>query len=326
MTQQLPILPVGWQLFEKLRQKNAVYVDKTQYLPMLREAGDFLFCARPRRFGKSLTVHTLDAFYSGRTELFRGLAAEELMGSPAFVPMPVIVLDMSVPADSDSKAIFEERLIGQLKDNAERHGVSLRGSDSVGAFFFLLGDVHKSSGQKVVILIDEYDAPIIKLLEREPLVYNEQLLAETRKVVRDLYSKIKSSEHLIDFAFITGVTKFSRMGMFSLLNNLIDISIRPEFASFMGYTQEELERYFTPFIRNIAEKRGKSEKDLLDAIRDYYDGFSFDGKTMLYCPFSILSFFADAQSFISNGQFANYWMESGSNTLVRKFLKDKAIT
>ncbi|MDR1041870.1 MAG: AAA family ATPase [Deltaproteobacteria bacterium] len=326
MTQELPPLPVGKTIFENLRLKKFLYIDKTMYLPMLQNAGQFVFCARPRRFGKSLTVHTLDAFYSGKAELFRGLAAEEHIGSPAFVPRPVIRLDMSGPADSDSKAILEERLTDQLKDNAERHGVSLRGSDSVGAFFFLIKDVHKTSGQTVVILIDEYDAPIIKLIERDPLVYDELLLAETRKVIRDFYSKIKFSEEHIEFAFITGVTKFSGMGLFSLLNNLLDISINPDFGAFMGYTQEEVACNFAPFIRSIATAHRKSDEELLGAIRDYYDGFSFDGKTMLYCPFSILSFFADAQSFIDDGQFTNYWMESGSNTLVRKFLKDKALT
>ncbi|MDR1040621.1 MAG: AAA family ATPase [Deltaproteobacteria bacterium] len=326
MTPQLPTLPVGWQLFEELRQKNAVYVDKTRYLPMLREAGDFVFCARPRRFGKTLTVHALDAYHSGREELFRGLAAEEHMSSPDFIARPVIRLDMSAVAGSRSIRILGKKIKGRLGVNAKRHEVHLTGADSAEAFVCLIEDVHSSSGNKVILLIDEYDAPIIKLIERERIVYDERLLAETRLVIREFYSQIKSAEEHIEFAFITGVTKFSRMGMFSLLNNLVDISVRPEFASFMGYTQEELETNFAPFLRNIAVKLGKSEKYLLDAIRDYYYGFSFDGKKMLYCPFSILSFLADAQSFISNGQFANYWMESGSNTLVRKFMKDKAFT
>ncbi|MDR1040451.1 MAG: AAA family ATPase, partial [Deltaproteobacteria bacterium] len=326
MNLQLPTLPVGWQLFEELRLNNAVYVDKTMYLPMLRKSGKFVFCARPRRFGKTLTVHALDAYHSGRRELFRGLAAEEHMSSNVFTSRPVIRLDMNRVAGSRNLDILEGKINDVLGDNAKRHSVALNGADSAGLFFSILRDVHEANGKKVVLLIDEYDAPIIKLIERERIVYDERLLADTRLVIREFYSQIKSAEEHIEFAFITGVTKFSRMGMFSLINNLVDISIRPEFASFMGYTQEELEDVFAPFIRSIALERGKSEKYLLDAIRDYYDGFSFDGKTMLYCTFSILSFFADAQSFISNGQFANYWMESGSNTLVRKFLKDKAIT
>ncbi|MDR1039936.1 MAG: AAA family ATPase, partial [Deltaproteobacteria bacterium] len=236
MAHELPALPVGLQRFDELRRDNALYIDKTMYLPMLRKTGKVVFCSRPRRFGKSLTIRALDAFYSGRTDLFRGLAAEEHMESPAFTPRPVIRLDMSEPAGSGSKAILEEKLAELLKDNAERHGVSLRGSDSSGAFSFLLRDVHKATGQTAVVLIDEYDAPIIKQLEKDPLVFNELLLAETRDVIRDLYSKIKSADDFIEFAFITGVTKFSGMGLFSLLNNLTDISIRRDFGAFMGYT------------------------------------------------------------------------------------------
>jgi hypothetical protein len=325
MTQELPLLPVGRTRFEELRRENVLYVDKTMFFPMLRQVGKFVFCARPRRFGKSLTVRTLDAFYSGKIELFRGLAAEELMDSPAFVPKPVIRLDMSEPADSDSKAILEEKLAEQLKDNAERHGVSLRGSDSSGTFSFLLRDVHKATGQTAVLLIDEYDAPIIKLIEREPRVYDEQLLAETRKVIRDFYSKIKSADDFIEFAFITGVTKFSGMGLFSLLNNLSDISLRPEFGAFMGYTQEEVESYFRPFLTKIANGLGKGENELLDEIRDYYDGFSFDGTTRLYNPFSLLCFLSD-RLYYPKRQFTNYWMKSGSNTLIRKFLVDETLT
>jgi hypothetical protein len=326
MIQQLPILPVGWQLFEEIRKKNAVYIDKTMYLPMLRNSGKFVFCARPRRFGKTLTVHALDSFHSGRLDLFRGLAAEAHMSSPDFTARPVIRLDMNRVAGSGNIPILEMKIKDVLGDIAKRHGVTLNWNDSAGAFFSILRDVHEVTNKKVVLLIDEYDAPIIKLIEREKPAYDELLLAKTRIVIREFYSQIKSAEEHIEFAFITGVTKFSRMGMFSQLNNLIDISSNPEFASFMGYTQNELEDNFAPFILNIVGKRGNKEKDLLDAIRDYYDGFSFDGKTMLYCPFSILSFFADAQSFIADGQFVNYWMESGSNTLVRKFLKDKALT
>ncbi|MDR1039937.1 MAG: AAA family ATPase, partial [Deltaproteobacteria bacterium] len=176
MPHELPALPVGESLFENLRLEQRLYVDKTMYLPMLRKAGKFVFCSRPRRFGKSLTVRALDAFYSGRTDLFRGLAAEEHMESPAFIPRPVIRLDMSEPAGSGSKTIFEKRLGELLNDNAERHGVSLRDSDSPTAFSFLLRDVHKATGQTTVILIDEYDAPIIKLLEKDPLIFNELLL------------------------------------------------------------------------------------------------------------------------------------------------------
>ncbi|MDR1039933.1 MAG: ATP-binding protein [Deltaproteobacteria bacterium] len=325
MHQELPSLPVGESDFQNLRQEQQLYVDKTAYLPMLRKAGKFVFCSRPRRFGKSLTVSALDAFHSGRTELFQGLAAREHMESPLFVPRPVIRLDMSGPADSDSKALLEEEIMDLLGKNAKRHGVSVRGSSSAKAFSSLIEDVHEATGQTVVLLIDEYDAPIIKLIEREPLVYDEHLLAVTRKAIRAFYSKIKFAAAHIDFAFITGVTKFSGMGLFSLLNNLTDISLRRKFGSFMGYTQEEVESYFRPFLKIISNELGKGENEVLAEIREYYDGFSFDGTTRLYNPFSLLSFLGDMLDFPET-EFTNYWMKSGSNTLVRKFLKDEALT
>ncbi|MDR1041626.1 MAG: ATP-binding protein [Deltaproteobacteria bacterium] len=314
----LPELPLGWQGFEKLRLDKAVYIDKTRYLPMVRGAGRFVFCARPRRFGKSLTVSALDAFYSGRTELFRGLAVEKDMDSPGFVTRPVIRLDMKCVAGSRSIEILEKNFFECLGNIAKRHKVSLRGADSARAFLYLMKDVHETTGKTVVVLIDEYDAPVISIIQKEESAIRD-LLGVTRDVMSEFYSQIKSADEDIESVFITGVTKFSRMGVFSSLNNLIDVSIEPEFGTFMGYTQEELETNFMPFIAEGAHKLKMSEEILLTKIRDYYDGFSFDGESRLYNPFSVLLFF-------KTYKFLNYWMVSGSNSLIRKFLKDKAIT
>jgi hypothetical protein len=319
MDQSLPPLPAGNPLYEKLRRENAVYVDKSMFFPKLRKEGAFIFCARPRRFGKSLTVSALDAFYSGRQDLFRGLAAEQIVCSPDFVVRPVIRLDMSHVAGSESKEILINRLMRRLRDNAVRHNVSLRGADYPDTFSCLLQDVHDTSGQEVVLLIDECDAPVIRLVEKDKRLYDSDLLAVTRDVMQDFYAQIKSSAKDIELAFITGITKFSRVGIFSQLNNLIDISLFPQFSAFMGYTHEELKTYFAPFITATASKLKMSEDELLDEIRDYYDGFSFDGTEKLYNPFSVLSFF-------QTGKFGSFWMASGSNTLIRTVLKDKEIT
>jgi hypothetical protein len=314
----LPELPIGWQGFERLRLDKAVYVDKTGYLPMVRKAGRFVFCARPRRFGKSLTVTALDAFWSGRADLFQGLAAEEVVTSPDFITRPVIRLDMSTPADSDSDTLLEEKIMGRLGVNAERHKVSLRGADSADAFQFLIEDIHKASGKHVVILIDEYDAPVISIIQREEPEDYRCLLKQTRIVIRRLYGQIKAADEHIESVFITGVTKFSRMGVFSLLNNLVDISLEPEFGAFMGYTQNELEHNFKGFIARTADELKMSVNVLLRKIRKYYDGFSFDGKIRLYNPYTILSFF-------KTRKFRNYWVISGSNTVIRTFLKEKDV-
>jgi hypothetical protein len=315
---ELPKLPIGWATFEELREKNAIYVDKTGFFPMVSDAGKYVFCARPRRFGKSLTVTALDAFWSGRIDLFRGLAAEKAMGSPEFLARPVIRLDMSAVEGAGSKRILEKKITGHLAESAKRHGVQLRGADSADAFLLLITDVHKSTAKKVVVLIDEYDSPVISVIQGNKPAYPDQL-DDTRKVMRSFYSRIKTADEHIESVFITGVTKFSRMGLFSTLNNLADISLDPEFGAFMGYTQEELENNFKDFIAKTASELRMSEKGLLRKIRDHYDGFSFDGKTMLYNPFSVISFFKFRE-------FDNFWMESGSDTLIRKFLKEKSVT
>ncbi|MDR1040135.1 MAG: AAA family ATPase [Deltaproteobacteria bacterium] len=290
----LPLLPLGWTTFEELRQNRAVYVDKTKFLPMISDAGKYVFCARPRRFGKSLTISAIDAFCSGRTELFRGLAVEKDMVSPCFISKPVINLDMNSVAGSRNIDILEKNFWECLGDIAKRHGVSLRGADSARAFLYLMKDVRESSDRRIVVLIDEYDSPVITIIRNE-MPENGNLLDLTRYVMREFYSQIKSADKDIESVFITGVTKFSKMGVFSELNNLVDISIRPQFGEFMGYTQNELIKNFRRYITNTAEELKMDEKDLLDKLGRYYDGFSFDGQSKLYNPFSVLSFFGEKQ-------------------------------
>ncbi|MDR1313227.1 MAG: ATP-binding protein [Deltaproteobacteria bacterium] len=319
MAQDLPVLPVGWTDFEELRQKNAVYVDKTMYFPKVIEKGKFVFCARPRRFGKSLTLSAFDAFCSGRADLFRGLAVEKDMLSPDFIPRPVIRLNMLDVENSGNKEILAEKILDCLGRNADRHNILLRGADYSNAFSCLIYDIRKESGKKVVLLIDEYDAPVINLSAKEKSAYDAKLLADTRDAIGSFYTAIKARADDIEFAFITGIIKFSGMGVFSKLNNLVDISLDSEFAAFMGYTKQELKSNFSYFIGNTARKLRLSEKRLLKQIRDYYDGFSFDGKKKLYNPFSILSFF-------NLSKFRKYWMLSGSDGLIKKFLRDAALT
>ncbi|MDR1037230.1 MAG: ATP-binding protein [Deltaproteobacteria bacterium] len=318
-TQDLPELPVGLAEFSELRQGNCVYVDKTADFPELLKARKFIFCARPRRFGKSLTLSAFDEFCSGREELFRGLAAERYMRSPDFVAHPVIRLDMSVGAAGDSIADLSASVMVILGENAARHNVSLHGPNIALAFYNLLLDVNNSTGKQVVLLIDEYDAPVIDVIGSTKEIANPGLLSARRNAMQDFYLMIKSANKKIKMAFITGITKFTRMGVFSRLNNLTDISLSSKFSSFMGYTQEELETYFAPFITSTALELGMSNDKLLRKIRHYYNGFSFDGKQKLYNPYSINNFFYDRD-------FLNYWTESGSDSFIRKFLMDKAIT
>jgi hypothetical protein len=167
--------------------------------------------------------------------------------------------------------------------------------------------------------LDEYDAPVIDLIGRDKLTYDKKLLSDTRNIMQKFYSQIKIEEEHIKLAFITGVTKFSRMGVFSRLNNLRDISLSSEFSAFMGWTHEELKTYFAPFISATALELGMRKEELVNKLKEYYDGFSFDGINEVYNPFSLLSFFEARK-------FGNFWMESGSNTVVRKFLRDEELT
>jgi hypothetical protein len=202
---------------------------------------------------------------------------------------------------------------------AERHNVTLRRKDTGAAFHELLMKVHSLYGNKVAILIDEYDSPVLSLVQRNEHTYDEILLSQTRLVMQDFYTQIKRADEHIHSVFITGVTKFSKTSVFSQFNTLFDISILPHFGSFMGFTQKELEENFDFHINKISKKLQITRKELLINIRNFYDGFSFNGITRLYNPLSVLSLFA-------SGQFINYWMKSGSKTLIRQFLLDKGLT
>jgi hypothetical protein len=306
-------LPLGAQSFKMIRQNGDLYVDKTRYLPELRKMGSVVFCARPRRFGKSLTVSALEAFYSGKKELFRGLAVEEYMNSAEFQPRPVIKLDMSAMPLFRGFDEFQEALSRRLHKIASSFELTPCSSNPVESFGVLLEDVAQKMGVEPVILIDEYDAPIFKALS------NPQLLEEVREFMRDFYSQIKVASDYVHFAFITGVSKFSKMGVFSSLNNLYDISLDPEFAAMMGYTHEEFENSFQSYLEGLSKKTGIPVAELPEKIKEYYNGFSFDGEALVYNPFSTLSL-------LQRGFFDNYWMESGSTSFIRNFLREKNLT
>ncbi|MDR1947242.1 MAG: ATP-binding protein [Desulfovibrio sp.] len=306
-------LPLGAQSFKIIRQNGDLYVDKTRYLPELRKMGSVVFCARPRRFGKSLTVSALEAFYGGKKELFQGLAVEEYMNSAEFQPRPVIKLDMSAIPLLRSIEAFQSQLLLELQNVADLLGVKIRSTDPSSAFRFLMQDLAQKSGKPVVVLIDEYDAPVLNSLSKPAL------LKEVREVMRGFYTQIKVASDYVHFAFITGVSKFSKMGVFSSLNNLYDISLDHEFAAMMGYTHEEFGNSFQPYLEGLSKKTGIAVAELPEKIEEYYNGFSFDGETLLYNPFSTLSL-------LQRGFFDNYWMESGSTSFIRNFLREKKLT
>ncbi|MDR0653819.1 MAG: AAA family ATPase, partial [Synergistaceae bacterium] len=309
---KLPKLPIGIQTFEKLREKGYLYVDKTKYLVDLIDSGNFYFLSRPRRFGKSLTISTFDALFSGKRELFEGLAAEEFFERPDYRPYPVIRLDMSEASASEGREPLFSHMTAILERNAKRHGVEFRGASPQEALTRLIWDVSAAKGPAVV-LIDEYDSPLLDVFD------DHDESKAIREIMRGFYKRIKAADERLRFVFITGISKFPRMGIFSAMNNLIDVSVDKKYGAMLGYTEEELISYFFAHVDATAGEMNIERGELLSRIEDYYDGFSFDGIARLYNPYSTLYFF-------ERRDFLNYWFESGTPSFIAKYMKDKNLT
>ncbi len=305
-------LPIGVQDFVQLRRDNLLYVDKTAKLLELIENGRRYFLSRPRRFGKSLTLSTLGAMFEGRKELFKSLAAEQWVTQQAEKPFPVLRLDMSSLGSYRDREGLNQNLVQRLEEIAEDNDLELKtAADCEGMLRQLIRSAFKRGGS-VVFLIDEYDKPILDNL------LDLKRAEEMREVLRSFYAVLKSCDEYLRFVFITGISKFSKMGVFSAMNNLQDISASHIYSDIVGYTQNELEYYFSDRIEALAQSMSITKDELNNKIRKYYDGFSFDGSVRLYNPFSILNFFFD-------GTFKNYWYTSGSPTFIVRYMKQHQI-
>lgn len=305
-------LPIGVQDFVQLRQDNLLYVDKTAKLLELIENGRRYFLSRPRRFGKSLTLSTLDVMFSGRKDLFRGLAAEHWVTRQSEKPSPILRLDMSGLRAYSSGDDLNLAIAKGLEDFNLLNDISIPLEQTAGGMLLrTIHNLYKHYG-KVVVLIDEYDKPILDNLS------DLKKADEMREVLRSFYTVLKSCDEYLRFVLLTGISKFSKMGVFSAMNNLEDISMDKRYGDIAGYTQGELEYYFSNWLNFTAEQSGTSREDLLARLKNYYDGFSFDGVTRLYNPFSILQCF-------SKGEFRNYWYESGSPSFMVNWMKEHQI-
>ena len=309
-------LPIGIQTFETIRKERYTYVDKTKYLVDLIDTGQIYFLARPRRFGKSLTLSTFNALFSGKKELFKGLNAEEFLNRPDFEPSPVIHINMSkvtTNRDIDSLHKSISRITEELADDLE---VDVPKDLPEGDIFRnLIVNTAKKHNKKVVILLDEYDAPYTDFIN------HPEMAEKVREVLRNYYVQIKANDEYIRFTFITGISKFTRMGVFSTLNTLRDISLIPKYAKICGYTEEEIIRYFPDYLEDTAKQMHISTEELIGKMRHYYNGFSFDSNAQikLYNPFSTLLFFADQL-------FLNYWIDSGRPKFIAEYLKAGKLT
>ena len=289
---QLARLPLGLQTFAKVREGNFAYVDKTPQALDLANAAGFYFLARPRRFGKSLFLDTLRNLFEGRRELFQGLYAEHEWHWS--VKHPVIKLDMS--GGSESVTAFKSIIDGDLRDIAESMGVELADNAELGAVFKqLIKRAHAKYKRKVVLLIDEYDKPMLDNID------DMELAQQMLKQLRGFYSIIKAADEHLHFVMLTGVSKFSKVSIFSGLNNLKDISLDPQYASICGYTEDDLNEIFAQHLQGVDREQ----------LREWYNGYNFLGDKLVYNPHDILHFIDRSQSF-GKPHFRNYWFESGT--------------
>lgn len=290
-------LPISIQTFRKLREGGFCYVDKTAHLAALTQDAGAYFLSRPRRFGKSLLLDTLKELFEGSEELFRGLYIHDHWDWEQHYP--VIVLDFAAGV-IDSRAALDQRIRRLIENNGERLGIDCdwRDNDIPGCFGDLIRHAHTKTGQPVVVLVDEYDKPILDNID------HPECAAEIREGLKNLYSVLKAQDAHLRFVFMTGVTKFSKVSLFSGLNQLRDITLSPQFATICGYTQHDLESTFAGHLQGVDR----------DEVRRWYNGYAFLGEPV-YNPYDILLFSSE------NHRFRNYWFETGSPSFLIKLFQ-----
>ncbi len=290
-------LPIGIQTFSKIIQENCYYVDKTHFALKLIQGGGYYFLSRPRRFGKSLFLDTLSEIFLGNKELFKGLYIYDKYN---FKSHPVIRISFGSGDYSLDEERIHKRLKWVLKENQEDLGIDCGDLSNDECFATLIKESYKKYNENVVILIDEYDKPILDNIT------NKDMAKRARNILKNFYSIIKDSDRYIRFVFITGVSKFSKLNLFSGLNNLEDITLNEEFAEICGYTHDDLLTVFKDRIEGID----------LELVKRWYNGYNYFGKP-LYNPFDILLFLSN------NGTFRNYWWQTGNPSFLIEKLKEE---
>ena len=300
------LYPVGIQTFEEIITKNMVYVDKTQYVYRMANAGKYFFLSRPRRFGKSLLTSTFKSYFEGKRELFKGLAIERL--ETKWTEHPVLHFDMSGGKHME-KGQLEQYIGYQLENQERKFGITEHQDGANNRLSDLIMTAYNKTGKQVVVLIDEYDAPLLDV------VHEDEKLPVLRNVMRNFYSPLKKCDPYLRFVFLTGITKFSQMSIFSELNNIANVSMRDEYAGICGITKEELLTQMSDDVDILAEKLGKTREETLEKLREYYDGYHFSAHSPdVFNPFSLLNAMAA-------GQLDFYWFSSGTPTYLIEMLK-----
>ena len=301
------LYPIGIQTFSKIREGNYLYVDKTGYVyRMTHSASSYMFLSRPRRFGKSLLTSTLHSYFSGRKELFHGLAMEKL--EKEWTEYPVLHFDMSTAKHADSEQLLQElnlklygyeQIYGRLEEEVNPNQ-RLMG---------LIKRAYEQTGKKVVVLIDEYDAPLLDV------VHERENLDVLRNIMRNFYSPLKACDPYLRYVFLTGITKFSQLSIFSELNNIKNISMDEPYAVICGISEDEIRLQMKDDLEGLAKKLEITPEEALMKLKENYDGYHFTSPSPdIYNPFSLLNAFAD-------GKFGSYWFGSGTPTYLINMLE-----
>ncbi len=300
------IYPIGIQNFEKIRKEGYVYVDKTAHIHRLATTGCYYFLSRPRRFGKSLLISTMEAYFSGKKELFEGLALEKL--EQDWTVYPILHLDLNSRNYQDGADLIAE-LNKHLESWEKQYGDEFKERAVEERFLHVIELAYQQTGKQVVILVDEYDKPMLQAIG------NDDLQAKYRSTLKAFYSVLKTQDRYIQFAFLTGVTKFGKVSVFSDLNNLEDISMNDGYADICGISESEIHAYFEEAIHELAAASKLTYEETCAKLKRQYDGYHFEHDTPgMYNPFSLLHTF-------KNLKFKDYWFETGTPTFLVHLLQ-----
>ncbi len=300
------IYPIGIQSFEKLRNGGFVYVDKTSHIHRLASVSGYYFLSRPRRFGKSLLLSTMEAYFSGKKEFFKGLAIEQL--EKEWTEYPILHLDLNT-GKYDNEETLDFILNNTLTEWEEKYGTSPSEVIFELRFKGIIQRAYEKTGKQVVILIDEYDKPLLQAIGKE------ELQDKYRSTLKAFYSVLKTQDKYIRFAFLTGVTKFGKVSIFSDLNNLKDISMDERYVDICGISEKEIHTYFEESIQKLALKNELTYEQTCDKLKEQYDGYHFEMNTEgIYNPFSLLNTF-------DQEKFSDYWFETGTPSFLVELLK-----
>lgn len=301
------LYPIGMQTFSEIREEDFLYVDKTEYIyRMTHTSGKYFFLSRPRRFGKSLLVSTFESYFEGKKELFKGLAIEKL--EKEWTKYPVLHFSLAGGKHMEKDQLVRY-LLYILKVNEEKFGIVNDSPDPNVRMLNLIKTVYEQTGQKVVVLIDEYDAPLLDV------VHEDTSLGVLREVMRNFYSPLKDSDRMLRFVFLTGITKFSQLSIFSELNNITNVSMHQEYAGICGITKEELLDKFDEDIDVLAGRLGLTHEQALSKLKENYDGYHFTWPSSdIFNPYSLLNCLAE-------GQMNSYWFGSGTPTYLLNMMR-----